>query len=60
MCYKAVDTCIFVFQCIPGQYEAQKMCEKAFSEDYFMPKFCLDRYKIKKCVKKPLANFYQQ
>ena len=43
--WKTVDTCYFVFHCISDQYKTQKICHKAFSEDSFMLKYCLDRSK---------------
>ena len=33
------------------------MCEKAFSEDFFMLKYCLDRYKTQEMCDKALNNF---
>ena len=33
------------------------MCEKAFSEDSFMLKYCLDRYKTQEMHDKAVNNF---
>ena len=40
MCDEAVDTCPFVFDSVPDQYKT-----KDVSEDFFLLKYCLDRYK---------------
>ena len=51
ICDKAVDICSFVFHCIPDWYKGQKMCDKVFSEDPFMIKYCLNRCKTQMCDK---------
>ena len=45
MCDKAVDTCTFVFDSVPGRYMIQEMCEKVVSKEHFMLNYCPDRYK---------------
>ena len=38
MCVKGVDTCAFVFDSIFDRYKTQKICDKVFFKDPFMPK----------------------
>ena len=45
MCYKAVNTCFFIFNSVPDQYKTQEMCNRVGSKDPFMLKYCHDRYK---------------
>ena len=45
MCNKVVDTCPFIFDSVPDQYETQEICEKAVSNNPFMLKYFLDRCK---------------
>ena len=47
---RAVDTCLFIFYSIPDRFKTQKMCDKAFSEESFILKCYLDRYKTQKNV----------
>ena len=49
--------CPFVLHSTPDRFETHKMCEKAFSEDFFMLKYCLDRYKTQEMCDKALNNF---
>ena len=48
---------ILVFDSIPDQFKTQKMCDKAFSEDPFMLKYCLDRYKTQEMCGKAVDDF---
>ena len=43
------DTCPFLFNTIP---DSQGMCSKVVSENSFMLKYCLDRYKIQEMFDK--------
>ena len=36
MCDKAVDTCPFVFDCIPDRYMAQEMCDNVISKEPYV------------------------
>ena len=36
---------VILFHSVPDQYMTQEMCDKVFSEDPFISKYCQDRYK---------------
>ena len=56
MCYKAVNTCYFVFESIPDLYKAQEMFDRVLSEDPFLIAYCLDKYKTQRmCDEDSLA-----
>ena len=38
ICDKTVDTCLFVFDSVPGLYKAQETCDKLVSEEPFYAK----------------------
>ena len=57
MCDKAVDTCPFVFHSISYQYKTQKLCNRAFSEDSCILKYCPDRYNAQEMCDKAVDNF---
>ena len=54
MCDKAVDTCPFVFNSIPGLHKTQEKCDKVVSKEPFMVKYCLDRYKTQEICDKAI------
>ena len=45
MCDKAVNFCTFVFGSVGDCYKTQIMGNKVASEEPFLLKLCLDRYK---------------
>ena len=57
MLVKAVDTGPFVFDSVIDYFKNQKICYKVFSENAFMLKYCLDKYKTKKYGIKLLMLF---
>ena len=54
---KAVDTCHFVFDPVPGWCSAHEMCDKLVSEEPFMLKYCLDGYKTQEMCDKAVDAF---
>ena len=58
MCDKAVDLCPFAFCSVPDQCNTQEMCYEFVSNKPFILKYCLDKYKIQKCVIKLLILVY--
>ena len=57
MCDKAVDTCSFVFDPVPGQYKIQEIWGKVDSKNLFQLKYCLDRYKTQEMHDKAIDAF---
>ena len=58
MCVKAVDTYPFLFDAVPDQCKkTQEVSEKAVSNDHFMLKYCLNRYKYQKISDKAVDDF---
>ena len=57
MCVKGVDTCAFVFDSILDRHKTQKICDKVFFKDPFMPKYCLDRQKTQEMCRKAVDAF---
>ena len=45
MFIKAVHPFTFEFDSVPDQYKTHGVCDKVVSEEPFMLKYCLDRYK---------------
>ena len=58
MCSKAVDNCVYslgvAYKICPDCY---KICNKAVSNDPFMIKYCLDRYKAQEMCDKAVDDF---
>ena len=54
---KVVDNYVDALEYAPEWFKTQKMCDKAFSEDFFILKYCLDRYKTQKICHKTVDNF---
>ena len=50
MCDKAVNICPFVSDSVPNRYMMQMLSNKIFSLDFFMLKYCPDKYNIQKNV----------
>ena len=48
---------LFLFSFVPDWHKAQGGCDKAVSEDPFMPKYCLDRYKTQEICDKVVDDF---
>ena len=55
MCDKAVGTCPIVPDSVPNRYLTPEMCNKFVSEDPFVLKYYHDKYRLNKCVVKPLV-----
>ena len=57
MCYKAVTTCPFVFDSIPDRYKTQEMVNNVGSEDPYMLKYCLYKYKTQEMCDKAVNSY---
>ena len=44
MCEKAVDTCLFLLDCVPNFYKTQEKCDEAVSKEPLMLKYRLDNF----------------
>ena len=57
MCIRAINTCSFVFNSAPDQYETQEMCDKTVDNYSIALKFVLDKYKSKEMCDKIISKF---
>ena len=57
MCNKAVDSCLFLFNCVPDCYKIQEMCEKIVSSELYMLKYSLNRYKAQEKFEKVVVPY---
>ena len=46
MCIKALDHYANTLEFVPDRYKTKEMCDAAVSKNYFMLKYCHDKYNV--------------